>query len=288
MSESEQTAIREVSGTLREELTNFENELLKSDRRWLVNSQRQTLAVINGPVEILMGDKAVTREPKKVTLSHSFAVATHEVTVEQFQQFRRDHKHDAGYAQQTNGPVNLVSWYDAVSYCNWLNEQEGIPKDQWCYEPNEKGEYAEGMKIAADFLSRTGYRLPTDKERKFMCRAETISIYGFGEPVELLRTYAWYSSNSDSHLWSVGMKLPNRYGAFDMHGNALEWCHSLNSSPADQADVEVKTSGRRVLRGGSCNNRPVIVCSDYPHFFRPDYRSPSVGFRPVRTYNLSP
>ena len=102
-------------------------------------------------------------------------MATHEVTVEQFQKFRSDHKYDARYAPQPDCPVNMVSWYDAVAYCNWLNEQEDIPKDQWCYEPNDKGEYAEGMKIAADFLSRTGYRLPTDEEWEFVCRAGTTS-----------------------------------------------------------------------------------------------------------------
>ena len=257
-------------------------------RQWFVNSQGQTFAVINGPVEFLMGEKTETREPKKVTLSHTFAVANYEVTVEQFQKFRREHKHDARYAQQTDSPVNMVSWYDAVAYCNWLNEQEEIPKDQWCYEPNDKGEYAEGMNIAADFLSRTGYRLPTQEEWEFMCRAGSTSTYGFGEPVELLRRYAWHQGNSESQLWSVGMQLPNRVGAFDMHGNAFEWCHGLYSSPAGQGDMEVKPSDRRVLRGGSFYGRASYVRSADRDDNQPFYRNVTYGFRPARTYHLSP
>ena len=265
----------------------------RQERRWFVNSQGQTFAVIHGPVEYWQVEKTERREPGKVTLSHSFAVASHEVTVEQFQQFRRDHVHIAQFAQQTDSPVNNVSWYDAVAYCSWLNEQEDIPKDQWCYEPNDNGEYADGMKIAADFLLRTGYRLPTEEEWEFMCRAGSTSTFGFREPVELLRSYAWYSNNSDSHLWSVGMKLPNRYGAFDMHGNACEWCHSLYFPPADEVDVVVNPSEgfvRFLLGGGAFLSRPEFVRSAARDRYPPGdrYRYTYVGFRPARTYHLSP
>ena len=252
----------------------------RQEGNWFINSQGQTFAIINGPVEFQMLE---TR--KSVTLSHSFAVATQEVTVKQFQKFRSDYKPEAQYAPQPDCPANLVSWYDAVAYCNWLNEQESIPKDQWCYEPNDKGEYAEGMKIDADFLSRNGYRLPTEEEWECMCRAGTTSTYGFGEPLELLRQYAWFKNNSENHLWSVGVKLPNRYGAFDMHGNAWEWSHSLYDSQAVQTNVHVVNSGRRELRGGSFYDYPQLVRSANRKNYQPDFRNYNVGFRPSRTYN---
>ncbi|MDA1166238.1 MAG: SUMF1/EgtB/PvdO family nonheme iron enzyme, partial [Planctomycetota bacterium] len=238
--------------------TKLKNPLPKQDRNWFVNSEGQTFTVVNGPVELLMGDRFERTEPKKVTLSHSFAVATHEVTVAQFQKFRIDHKHYAQSAPKPDCPVNNVSWYDAVAYCNWLSEQAGL---QRCYEPNDKGEYAGGMKIAADFLERSGYRLPTGEEWEFVCRAGTTSSYGFGEPVELLTKYGWYVGNAENQSWPVGVKLPNALGVFDMHGNVWEWGHSLFSPQAGQTDVEVQTADSRLLRGGSFNNHSSYVRS---------------------------
>jgi formylglycine-generating enzyme required for sulfatase activity len=261
------------------------NAIQKQNRNWFVNSQGQTFAVVNGPVEFLMGEKTRSTEPKKVTLSHRFAIATHEVTVAQFQKFRSDHKHDAPFAPKPHCPVNMVSWYDAVAYCNWLSEQEGL---QRCYEPNDKSEYAEGMKIPADYLERTGYRLPTDEEWAFMCRAGTTSSYGFGEPVELLTEYGWYVSIADSHSWSVGVKLPNALGVFDMHGNATEWCHNLYSPQAGQTDDAVRNNDGRLLRGGSFLGHTSVVRSAFRNFYQPSDRLDNIGFRPSRTYNLSP
>ena len=271
--------------TVTETDTKLKNPLPKQDHNWFVNSQGQTFTVANGPVVFMMGEKTERTEPKKVTLSHSFAVATHEVTVAQFQKFRIDHEHDARYAPKPDCPVNMASWYDAVAYCNWLSEQEGL---QRCYEPNDKGEYAEGMKIAADFLERSGYRLPTDEEWEFVCRAGTTSSYGFGEPVELLTKYGWYVGNAESHSWPVGVKLPNALGVFDMHGNVWEWCHSLVSPQAGQTDVEVKTADGRLLRGGSFNLHSSYVRSAIRTSLQPPNRLTNDGFRPSRTYNLSP
>jgi hypothetical protein len=265
------------------------NSPANNDRNWFTNSQGQTFAVVNGPVEFLMGEKIERTESKKVTLTHRFAVSTHEVTVAQFQKFRSDHKHLAQYAPKPDCPVNGVSWYDAVAYCNWLSKQEGIPKDQWCYERNDKGEYAEGMKIPADYLERSGYRLPTDEEWKFVCRANSTSSYGFGEPSELLASYAWYLDNSKNLSWPVGTRLPNALGMFDMHGNAYEWCHNLYSAVQSRsADVSVKDADRRVLRGGSFDYRSSGVRSAYRNYNQPTNRNYYIGFRPSRTLPLVP
>jgi hypothetical protein len=70
---------------------------------------------------------------------------------------RMEHQVIKGNAPSSKCPVNNVTWYDAAAYCNWLSAQEGIPKDQWCYVPNDAGQYAEGMKVASNYLQRTGY-----------------------------------------------------------------------------------------------------------------------------------
>ena len=93
----------------------------------------------------------------------------------EFRRFRKDYTIADDFARTDDCPVHEVSWYDAAAYCNWLSEQDGIPKAQWCYLPNEHGQYAAGMKVAPDFLSRSGYRLPTAAEWEYACRAGSVT-----------------------------------------------------------------------------------------------------------------
>ena len=162
-------------------------------------------------------------------IGHSFAIATKEVTVEQFQRFLKENpriqvKNYEPYSPEPTCPMNSVSWYDAAAYCNWLSKKEGIPEDQWCYGPNEKGDYAEGMKLMSNAENRKGYRLPTEAEWEYSCRAGAVTGYSFGEPWELLEKYGWYVKNSPNRTQPVGSLKPNDLGLFDLHGNVWEWC----------------------------------------------------------------
>jgi eukaryotic-like serine/threonine-protein kinase len=89
--------------------------------------------------------------------------------VEQFETFLKENprvqgENDKVYSPVPTCPVGSVSWFDATAYCNWLSKREGIPEDEWCYGPNEEGDYAEGMKLMANAEDRKGYRLPTEAE----------------------------------------------------------------------------------------------------------------------------
>ena len=240
-------------------------------RRWYVNGQGQTMLVIPDPSGLGGSD-----------MDHSFAIASHEVTVAEFRRFLEQQGVNENIAPTEECPVNSVSWYQAAAYCNWLSEQEGIPADQYVYEPNSKGQYAAGMLIRENAAELIGYRLPTDPEWVLACRAGSSSSYSFGEPLALLARYARYLLNSSGHSSSVGSLLPNTLGIFDMHGNVWEWTLDPTSGPISPVH------SARVLKAGAFSSLPEIVRSHGYSVYRPEARMGEGGFRPARTYHLFP
>jgi hypothetical protein len=260
-----------------------------TQRRWFINSQGQTFILVDRPMDSLVGDKhslmGGNRGPNRAASAYRFAIATHEVTVAQFMTFTASYVQIRRYAPEPDCPATTVSWFAAAAYCNWLSRQEGIPKEEWCYEPNEKGDYAAGMKIPANFLRRTGYRLPTETEWKYVCQANTDTNFSFGEPLELLQRYAWYQDNSHSRTWPVGSLRPNALGVFDMHGNVGEWCQDGWQPNGKRASSESETiKSDRVLRSGAFNDRPDDVRSSHRSDGAPFAHGFNIGFRPARTY----
>ncbi len=214
-------------------------------RRWYVTRQGQKLAVIRGPGEIVIGSPPYEagREggpegdvelQRRVRLDHAFALMTHTVTVAEFLRFRADFYYRDTFSPERDCPINNLNWYEAAAYCNWLNEQEGIPREQWCYLPNEQGEYAQGMRIMPDFLRRTGYRLPTEAEWEFACRAGSITSRYYGQNPDLDNHYAWTVKLAlGQGTTSVGRFKPNDFGMFDMMGNIMEWVHDAYHDPGE-------------------------------------------------------
>ncbi len=296
-----------------EELKKLDAQLMKvkdrGQRRWFVNSQGQTYAVIEGPVEFRMGSpptepkRNVTMEtPRRLVIPRRFAIAAKEVTVEQWLRFERTHtglglppSFVNQYSPGPDGPMIGLTWYLAAEYCNWLSEHDGLPKEQWCYLPNEAGAYAEGMTIPADVLERTGYRLPTEAEWEFACRSGTVTSYYFGLSIELLDKYAWYQANSKEHAWSCGSLLPNDLGLFDMLGNEFEWVQDRvgRSIPEKRGEVSdiittheyISDKMPRLLRGGAFNVRPTSVRSADRGGGNVSFSVTTYGFRLARTYH---
>lgn len=262
---------------LKSQLAAAEMELrdarLESVRRWYVNGQGQTMVVIPNLAEVGKG-----------RIDYSFAIASHEVTVAEFRSFRKSHVVDPVLAPTEDCPVHNVNWYDAAEYCNWLSEQEGVPEVQWVYQQNDQGQYAEGMTIKENAADLSGYRLPTESEWEYACRAESNS-YGFGEPLPLLERYARFVVNSAGRSNPVEMLLPNTSGLFDMHGNLWEWVQNPTSGPISPVRSDVS----RVLRGGSFLNLSSLVRSASRINSKPSYVNGYLdGFRLARTYHLSP
>jgi formylglycine-generating enzyme required for sulfatase activity len=173
----------------------------------------------------------------------------------------------------------------AAAYCNWLSETENIPPNQWGYREESKGR----MKPYPDYLSRTGYRLPTEAEWEYACRAETTSICYFGSSPELLGRYSWHLANSLEQPWPVGQKRPNDLGLFDMHGNVWNYCQdSVFPYPAGRVEDKEKMrkgfQGNHILRGTSFVIPASHARSANCFGINPGLQSNFAGVRPCRTY----
>jgi formylglycine-generating enzyme required for sulfatase activity len=139
-------------------------------------------------------------------------------------------------------------------------------------------------------LKGPGYRLPTEAEWEFACRAGTTSRYFFGDGRSELGGYAWYNANSGGMTHPVKGKRPNAFGLYDMHGNVWEWCwdwhlieYYRNSSVVDPRGPERATA--KVGHGGSWGHDPNGCRSAVRHFTGPGTRDGNLGFRVAR--NLS-
>ena len=234
---NERDALKQVDEQL-------QNQPKRGETEWFVNGQRQTFAVL-GPGEFLMGSPETEshRLPEEIqhhrTIKHRFALCTTEVTQQQWERFVQSQQS----SDRTDLPIQGVNWYQAVEYCNWLSAQETIPEDQWCYAPNEQGEYSEGTQVKDGFLQLTGYRLPTEAEWEYACRAGTETRFHFGSSELLLGKYARFEtlSTSSKSTAPIASFQPNPWGLFNMHGNVMEWC----------TDADETLDFLRILRGGS-------------------------------------
>ena len=155
-------------------------------------------------------------------------------------------------------PVEYITWYDAILYCNKRSNLYGMDT---CYTYTSKsisGQRCNNLdNLSCDFTKK-GYRLPTEAEWEYACRAGMEGAYDFGA-ADKLRQNAWFADNADEKTHPVGQKKPNRWGLHDMYGNVAEWCEDVYSTNYYQASAPVDPTGppsegkdtKRVMRGGS-------------------------------------
>lgn len=163
-------------------------------------------------------------------------------------------------------PVEQVSWWDAVKFCNALSESEGLPP---LYSLDE------GIEKVTCNTNSSGYRLPTEAEWEFACRAGT-SGPRYGNLSEI----AWYRENAKGQSHPVGQKEPNTFGLFDMLGNVWEWCWDIY-------DPEVYKT-YRVLRGGGWADEHWSCRASVRRRSHPTFRIEDVGFRVARSLPSEP
>ncbi|MFK8110986.1 MAG: protein kinase [Rubripirellula sp.] len=125
-------------------------------------------------------------------------------------------------------PANVIQWFEALRYCQWLNEQDRIPEEEWCFKPIESKEEEDlisigKLRVEID-IEKTGYRLPTVAEWRYACMAGSACRMHFGDSFEYFTHYGWLGANSGGQTQPVGTMKPNRWGLFDCYGNVREWC----------------------------------------------------------------
>jgi formylglycine-generating enzyme required for sulfatase activity len=263
-------------------------QLLRKLPPW-TNSIGMKLAAIP-PGKFLMGSpenepgqEAHERPQHEVTITRPFYLGIYEVTVGQFKAFvtakgyrteaetgggafRRfsdgSWKHDPqanwrnpGFEQTDDHPVVCVSWNDAQAFCAWLSAKEG-----------------------------RRYRLPTEAQWEYACRAGSRSAFAYGDDDKDLGQYGWYPANSDKKAHRVGEKQPNAWGLYDMHGNVWEWTADWYAADyykqSPKEDPPGPSAGAsRVFRGGSFHDDPRCARSAFRLAHAPSVRHGSVGFR---------
>jgi len=215
--------------------------------------------LMGGPSDEIVSDFDRDESPQHhVKISKGFFIGGYEVTQGQYKAVMD--KNPSKFKGDDNLPVEQVNWNDATEFCRKLSQKEG--------------------KI---------YRLPTEAEWEYTCRAGTQTRFSFSGSDSGLNDYGWCSSNSNNHTHPVGQKKPNGFGLYDMHGNVWEWCqdwHGENyysSSPA--FDPQGPTSGKyRVLRGGSWFYPP-LYCRSASRFWE-EFWFTAIGYYNINGFRV--
>jgi formylglycine-generating enzyme required for sulfatase activity len=221
--------------------------------------------------EFIMGDDTgdADEKPAHVVKITHFYMDTREVTQKAYESLME--KNPSKF-KGPDLPVEQVDWYHAVLYCNMRSLKENLKA---CYDAKT---------LACDF-SANGYRLPTEAEWEYACRAGAKTKYAYGGDASKLQTYAWFKGNAGQKTHPVAQKQPNAWGLYDMHGNVWEWCQDAfeqdyTKHPGTQAAITSTAADASYVYRGGCWRSGPEECRSAVRFAGPgDLRSDVMGFR---------
>ena len=218
----------------------------------------------------ILGRKGMATAPvRSVVLKNDFEIDRTEVSAGLFQTIMG--KAHSIISKDTSMPVTNVSWLEAAQFCNRRSLKQGLAP---CYTP--------AMWICD--RSKNGYRLPTEAEWEFACRAGAIGRFFWGDRFN--GKYCWTKENSRDSLHAVATKKPNRWGLYDMIGNVWEWCDDRYVAKPGSDSAGYWQLGPKVLKGGSWSSDAASLGCAERDSGAVESKSKGVGFRCVRTVNL--
>jgi formylglycine-generating enzyme required for sulfatase activity len=236
--------------------------------------------------------------PHLVTLSSDFYIGKYEVTQKQYETVMMSLPSGGLYIDPDwrgdNHPVYYVRWYDALVFCNWLSEMEGLTPAYrisgstdpavWGTVPNSSDTIWDAATIVN---GSTGYRLPTEAQWEYAARGgQSANDYKIYSGSDTVGDVAWYSGNSGSKTHEVGTKAANELGLYDMSGNVYEWCwdwYGTYPTAAGTDPVGASSGSARVYRGGSWKSAAVQYARSASRNSHVPYaRFDDLGFRLLR------
>jgi len=210
-----------------------------------------------------------SNQPRPETIEHSFLLGETEVTQELYELVMdknpSEFKDTSKYPNAPKHPVENVTWYESIEFCNALSKLKGL---QECYIEKADVQY----KWGCDF-SKNGFRLPREKEWEYAAKAGTNNRWAGIDDESKLGEYAWYGEDESKGTHPVATKKPNEWGFYDMTGNVHEWCGD-----------KFENSKNKDIRGGCYFDYYYPnLRNSYRTNFTPSSRDHSVGFRICRT-----
>ena len=217
--------------------------------------------------QFIMGDEEEIDAPPHEVVLRSFYMDATLVTQAQYEKLMQD---NPSRWKAPKNPVEQVRWSDAVRFCNARSIQEGLTP---CYDLED---------WTCDFEA-DGYRLPTEAEWEYACRAGTKTPYFMGNNASRLEEYAWFDQNAGGHPQPVAQKQPNAWGLYDMCGNLWQWCHDFyqvdyyDQSPRENPQGPA-AGDTRVVRGGAWKFSADSCRSGYRYNEDPGYADVCFGY----------